>query len=209
MFPLFSLSGRRANLLSPLPFVRSGEMFGAVFGGGGFASPSACMNSGRIFHIPPFFLIRAMDNPIYISPSVRRRGDVRRFVLPPLFGEGRSVFRRRRKGVGVFWRKKRTALIGNELEKSRRLPQSRCRLSAERRDSVSRGRDRARSGNGTLHVPFPSSQAAKSPPGSLQESACSPPRRRLQYGIVHSKKALSHPQEGAEKKHLSDTLGGE
>ena len=46
--------------------------------------------------------------------------------------------------------------------------------SCLRQATVSRGRDRARSGNGTLHVPFPSSQVAKSPPGSLQESTCSP-----------------------------------
>ena len=45
------------------------------------------------------------------------------------------------------------------------------------RDSFSRGRDRARSGNGAHYAPFPSSQAAKSPPGSLQESACSPLRK--------------------------------
>ena len=43
-------------------------------------------------------------------------------------------------------------------------------------DSFSRGRDRARSGNGTLHVPFPSSKAVKAPPGLCQESTCSPPQ---------------------------------
>ena len=47
--------------------------------------------------------------------------------------------------------------------------------SCLRQDTVSRGRDRARSGNGTLHVPFPSSQVVKAPPGLCQESTCSPP----------------------------------
>ena len=54
------------------------------------------------------------------------------------------------------------------------LPQSCRRCSIGQQSTFSRGRDRARSGNGTLHVPFPSSQVAKSPPGSLQESTCSP-----------------------------------
>ena len=40
---------------------------------------------------------------------------------------------------------------------------------------ISRGRNRARSGNGTPHVPFPSSKAVKAPPGLCQESAFSPP----------------------------------
>ena len=48
---------------------------------------------------------------------------------------------------------------------------------AGQRATVSRGRNRAQSGNGTYNVPFPSSQAAKSPPGFLQESACSPLER--------------------------------
>ena len=54
------------------------------------------------------------------------------------------------------------------------LPQSCRRCSIGQQSTFSRGRDRARSGNGTLHVPFPSSQVAKSLPGSLQESTCSP-----------------------------------
>ena len=39
---------------------------------------------------------------------------------------------------------------------------------------ISRGRNRARSGNGTHHVPFPSSKAVKAPPGLCQENAFSP-----------------------------------
>ena len=42
------------------------------------------------------------------------------------------------------------------------------------RHFFSRGRDRARSGNGTPHLPFPSSKAVKAPPGLCQESAFSP-----------------------------------
>ena len=53
-------------------------------------------------------------------------------------------------------------------------PQSCRRCSIGQQSTFSRGRDRARSGNSTLHVPFPSSQVAKSTPGSLQESTCSP-----------------------------------
>ena len=49
--------------------------------------------------------------------------------------------------------------------------------SALRAATVSRGRDRARSGSGAHNAPFPSSQAAKSPPGSLQENTCSPSKR--------------------------------
>ena len=49
--------------------------------------------------------------------------------------------------------------------------------------TVSRGSTRARSGTAPNNRTFPSSQAAKSPPGPLQESACSPPKRRLCYGF--------------------------
>ena len=45
------------------------------------------------------------------------------------------------------------------------------------RATVSRGRARARSGNAPNNGAFPSSQMAKSPPGSLQESICSPLHR--------------------------------
>ena len=38
----------------------------------------------------------------------------------------------------------------------------------------SRGGNRARSGNDTLHVPFPSSQVVKATPWLCQESTCSP-----------------------------------
>ena len=44
--------------------------------------------------------------------------------------------------------------------------------------SFSRGRTRARSKNAPENGAFLSSQAAKSPPGSLQESACSPSSRK-------------------------------
>ena len=67
-------------------------------------------------------------------------------------------------------------------------------------DSFSRGGNRARSGNGANNAPFLSSQAAKSPPGSLHESACSPPRRRLQYGILQIQEAFTRPQGGAEER---------
>ena len=40
--------------------------------------------------------------------------------------------------------------------------------------TVSRGSTRARSGNGTLHVPFPSSQMVNATPWRCQESICSP-----------------------------------
>ena len=49
------------------------------------------------------------------------------------------------------------------------------RTSLGQRATVSRGRNRARSGNGTLHVPFPSSQVVKATPWLCQESTCSPP----------------------------------
>ena len=49
-------------------------------------------------------------------------------------------------------------------------------INVGQRATFSRGRNRARSGNGAHNAPFPSSQTAKSPPGSLQESVCSPRR---------------------------------
>ncbi len=61
----------------------------------------------------------------------------------------------------------------------------------------SRGRDRARSGNGANNAPFPSSQAAKSPPGSLQESACSSSSHKTRYaifaGVLKVRKRLLAP----------------
>ena len=50
------------------------------------------------------------------------------------------------------------------------------------RDTFSRGGNRARSGDAPNNGASPSSQAANSPPGSLQENACSPPKRRLNCG---------------------------
>ena len=43
-----------------------------------------------------------------------------------------------------------------------------------------------RSGNGTLHVPFPSSQVVKATPWLCQESACSPPREEPREWRVRS-----------------------
>ena len=71
-------------------------------------------------------------------------------------------------------------LCGKDAERRHLLPPSRCRLSAERRDSVSRGRDRARSGN------FPTM-------GNFQVRKWTKPHR----GFV--KKALSRPSKRAPK----------
>ena len=73
--------------------------------------------------------------------------------------------------------------------------------SVSLRSTVSRAVEPAlRSGNGAHNAPFPSSQMAKSPPGSLQESICSPSGReargntlaptRRQGNRIYS---LSHP----------------
>ena len=82
--------------------------------------------------------------------------------------------------------------------------------SCLRQATVSRGRDRARSGNGTLHVPFPSSQMAKSPPRRgkafwsaarfvcrMTLYACRSSSHKTRYaifvGTLKDKKALSRP----------------
>ena len=70
---------------------------------------------------------------------------------------------------------------GNDLSQSKTQALLRMRNSrlynplALLRSAPSRAVETAlRSGNGAHYAPFPSSQVAKSPPGSLQESTCSP-----------------------------------
>ena len=97
------------------------------------------------------------------------------------------------------------------------LPQSCCRCSIGQQDSVSRSRACARSGNGTLHVPFPSSKAVKATPrrskafGSAARFvcrmtlyACHSSSHKTRYaifvGTLKDKKALSRPQTHPKKR---------
>ena len=112
--------------------------------------PSACLNSGRVFRVPPFSLITARSklfvsplvrisyspsllfgtkNELFMSPLPFGGGDIWCFVLPPLFGEGRSVFRGRRKGVGVLGKTRDLLRTETNLKKSRRLLPPRARMS--------------------------------------------------------------------------------
>ena len=101
VFPLFPLSRRGANYLSP---------------------PSS------EFPIPPSLLF-GTKNELFMSPLPFGGGDIWCFVLPPLFGEGRSVFRGRRKGVGVLGKTRDLLRTETNLKKSRRLLPPRARMS--------------------------------------------------------------------------------
>lgn len=148
-----------------------------LLGGGLFDAPFRLFEQRESFSCSSFFLITARSE-LFVSPLVRisysplsyseRRtnflclafrsaaGDIWCFVLPLLFGEGRSVFRRRRKGVGVFGEK-------------RELPRSETNLKNKVLSSVAL--------NSIIH-PIPSPRARMSgraaPPSERAARGCLP-----------------------------------
>ena len=102
------------------------------------------------------------------SRAVKPRGTQRRTygLCGDAGGKGDAVAATRRQGNGET----------PAMTPSVTLPGLTTPPSCLRQATVSRGRDRARSGNGTLHVPFPSSQVVKATPWLCQESTCSPPK---------------------------------
>lgn len=119
MFPLFPLSRRGANYLSP---------------------PSS------EFPIPPSLLF-GTKNELFMSPLPFGGGDIWCFVLPPLFGEGRSVFRGRRKGVGVLGKTRDLLRTETNLKKIKATP------SAARPHERARGTSLREGGTGVLTRP--------------------------------------------------------
>ncbi len=117
---------------------RRGDVF-CCFRGEGFAAPFSLGGREKIFRAPLFFLLWAKSER-FASPF---RGEERAICLPfcpaaggylvfcppPLFGEGRSVFRRRRKGVGVLGKTRDLLQAETNPKKSRRLLPPRARES--------------------------------------------------------------------------------
>ena len=93
--------------------------------------------------LPPLFRLCEQRENFSLSPIFPSLGDGRTICLPfcpaaggylvfcppPLFGEGRSVFRRRRKGVGVLGKTRDLLQAETNPKKSRRLLPPRARES--------------------------------------------------------------------------------
>lgn len=130
----------------PPPFRSAGKCLGLfssagtvpplfLLGGGGFDAPFRLFEQREHFSCFPFFpyhgeerTICLPSRPNFLFPLSPVRSEERTFyVLPPLFGEGRSVFRRRRKGVGVFGETGELLRTETNLKKTRRLLPPRAR----------------------------------------------------------------------------------
>ena len=139
-----------------------------LLGGGLFDAPFRLFEQRESFSCSSFFLITARSelfvsplvrisyspsllfgakNELFMSPLPFGGGDIWCFVLPPLFGEGRSVFRGRRKGVGVLGKTRDLLRTETNLKKSRRLLPPRARMSGRRGTSLREG------GSGVLTRP--------------------------------------------------------
>ena len=123
--PLFSLGGRK--------------MFFVVFGGRGLCRPSSvCVNSGRIFRSPPFFLLWATDER-FVSPSVRRLGDIWCFVPLPFSGKGEAFSGDEEKEL-EFWAKQETCFKRKRTRKNQGDSFRRAPARAAARHLPQRGR---------------------------------------------------------------------
>ena len=103
-----------------------------------------------------------------------------------------------KKELGGFGGKKGNALIGNELEKSRRLPSLRHQRPAPTKEGLARFDLLRRGRQGKAGSPgiYSLSHGV----GFQPNAVTAPSGRRLQFGILQIQEAFTRPQEGAEER---------